>query len=384
MFCLSNMLQASNNFIETYSTNQNTPITIRKFHDITNINLSTLDLSSSSGIQKDITDTNGRWQFDENGMMTFSPKVTLTGNASITVYYSLNDGTINSEVITINVIPQPICSQSIESKSFSVKDGNHEVFNMPATDYGFQFDIYTLDNSFNLKINGTHLITDSKYSEGNEKRYELEFQEDQTHNITFEDNTYWGKGSIKNIYQLTGNSNNPIIRILISPEGNVTMFGSKVSGGPLYKLKLKTGVTFNKITWHTNSTNEVTADQRYVSTTYMTGFGTGLKVRSCPCTKPGLTGTPDSFSQVGISVNKTNTNNFPHNIPNGFIALESNTKGMVITRVQNSDLITEPKEGMLVYDLDKKCVKMYNGKRWECLYISCNVHDPGATNTHEK
>ncbi len=47
--------------------------------------------------------------------------------------------------------------------------------------------------------------------------------------------------------------------------------------------------------------------------------------------------------------------------PNGFITLESKTKGFVITRVENDSKITDPKEGMLIYDIDASCVKLYNG-----------------------
>ena len=89
------------------------------------------------------------------------------------------------------------------------------------------------------------------------------------------------------------------------------------------------------------------------------------------CTKPGdftVAGIP---TKVGITVRQKQAN-WPANIPNGFVALESKEKGFVITRVQNSTSILDPKEGMIIYDIDAKCVKLYNGTIWKCIVQSCN------------
>ena len=89
-----------------------------------------------------------------------------------------------------------------------------------------------------------------------------------------------------------------------------------------------------------------------------------------PCTNPGLEGTPDEYTKVGITVQQKKTE-WPENIPNGWIALESREKGFVITRVQNSDAIEEAKEGMLIYDIEANCVKLYNGTIWNCIKNTC-------------
>ncbi|MCQ9635642.1 hypothetical protein MP477_11790 [Chryseobacterium sp. WG23] len=96
------------------------------------------------------------------------------------------------------------------------------------------------------------------------------------------------------------------------------------------------------------------------------------------CTKPGASGTPDGFTKFGITVQQKNAA-WPENIPNGFIALESKNKGFVITRVQHvsqtpqpGDAVADPKEGMLLYDIQDKCVKLYNGTEWKCVEKSCN------------
>ncbi|WP_185287759.1 hypothetical protein [Chryseobacterium lactis] len=96
------------------------------------------------------------------------------------------------------------------------------------------------------------------------------------------------------------------------------------------------------------------------------------------CTKPATSGTPDGFTKFGITVQQKSSS-WPENIPNGFLAMESKDKGFVITRVQHvsqapqfGDAIADPKEGMLVYDIQDKCVKLYNGTEWKCVERSCN------------
>jgi hypothetical protein len=89
------------------------------------------------------------------------------------------------------------------------------------------------------------------------------------------------------------------------------------------------------------------------------------------CTKPANLQTVSNPTKIGITVQQRKAG-WPESIPNGFIAMESKEKGFVITRVQNSTLIADPKPGMLIYDKDAQCVKLYNGTIWKCLSRSCN------------
>lgn len=92
---------------------------------------------------------------------------------------------------------------------------------------------------------------------------------------------------------------------------------------------------------------------------------------NCYCTKPGSTQTGGSPTKVGIT-NQTKLSTWPEAVPNGHITLESKTNGFVITRVANSGVITEPKKGMLIYDIAASCVKLYNGTAWKCIQRGCN------------
>jgi len=101
-------------------------------------------------------------------------------------------------------------------------------------------------------------------------------------------------------------------------------------------------------------------------------------IESCYCVKDPIPGTPQGYTKVGIT-NQNKQEAWPGNIPNGHIALESKTKGFVITRVNHvstvpapSDSIADPKEGMVVYDIVDKCVKLFNGTNWTCIQRTCN------------
>nr|WP_315027994.1 hypothetical protein [uncultured Chryseobacterium sp.] len=97
-------------------------------------------------------------------------------------------------------------------------------------------------------------------------------------------------------------------------------------------------------------------------------FGINLQTY---CTKDPVPGTPDAYTKIGITGQTMIQTGWPGNIPNGFMALESKNKGMVITRTTSAS-IALPVEGMLIYDTTDKCFKLYNGTSWNCIIRSCN------------
>ncbi|MFZ1705976.1 MAG: hypothetical protein WAT79_16645 [Saprospiraceae bacterium] len=66
-----------------------------------------------------------------------------------------------------------------------------------------------------------------------------------------------------------------------------------------------------------------------------------------------------SFSQVGIG---TTT-------PNGssILDLSSTNKGLMLPRVDNTSLVSNPSEGLMVYDKDKKAPYFYDGTSWRVM-----------------
>lgn len=78
-------------------------------------------------------------------------------------------------------------------------------------------------------------------------------------------------------------------------------------------------------------------------------------------------------TKMGITLLKRAGNGTADNWPmvrkSGHLALESNTRGFVITRVATADLgsISPAQEGMMVYDTTAKCLKLYSDGAWKCF-----------------
>lgn len=92
---------------------------------------------------------------------------------------------------------------------------------------------------------------------------------------------------------------------------------------------------------------------------------------NCVCFNPAVTPGTGSETKLGITLLKraSTTDNWPMGRKSGHIALESNSKGFVITRVSTAGLaaITTPQEGMMVYDITAKCLKIYSDGAWTCF-----------------
>ena len=92
----------------------------------------------------------------------------------------------------------------------------------------------------------------------------------------------------------------------------------------------------------------------------------------CACLAPGTIGTPNP-SVFGISTTENHSSqNWPKDIPNGLLVMESTNKGFVITRLPDPEFrIEQPVAGMIVYDTDDKCLKLYDGQKWACVKQTC-------------
>ena len=81
-------------------------------------------------------------------------------------------------------------------------------------------------------------------------------------------------------------------------------------------------------------------------------------------TRAGIT----SLNRAG---SETVNNNWPMVRKGGYLALESNKKPLVITRISTANLtnITNPVEGMMVYDTTENCLKIYVNAAigWRCF-----------------
>lgn len=123
---------------------------------------------------------------------------------------------------------------------------------------------------------------------------------------------------------------------------------------------------------------------RCISKMVITAYAVGdpAITENCACYNPASTTGNTPETKVGITLLKRagiDANNWPMARKSGHIALESNTKGFVITRMTTVEIqgqttptvipasITNPQEGMMVYDTDAKCLKIYSDGAWKCF-----------------
>lgn len=150
----------------------------------------------------------------------------------------------------------------------------------PGADYGFVFDITRLDNAFNMELNGVKLA-----------KMEMQFQKDGSsmQNIKFKDQSLYeginkeGGLNIDPVYNMIGTKAAPLIRVSISKYGEVTLFGSKVSGGPLYELELFNNNSLNSFPWKkaNEGNNIIKVTQLVDGRTILIGDGSGKKKIKC-------------------------------------------------------------------------------------------------------
>lgn len=162
---------------------------------------------------------------------------------------------------------------------------------------------------------------------------------------------------------------------IISVNGNVK--GFKMNGQGAWSVDNNGLMTFTPVQNFFNTASAVQYTLR--DNANLESNAASVTVHVDYCMKPGLTGTPDGYAKLGISTNSERFKNWPEGpgkdqggISNGYLALESKSKGMVITRVANSGAITNPRKGMLIYDLNAACVKLFNGSIWQCIKRTCN------------
>lgn len=165
-----------------------------------------------------------------------------------------------------------------ENRYYKDNEVIENTFVAPQANYGFQFDITELDNAFNMRVNGKHIF---KASDLEQIQFETASSLGIVRNIQFADGSDYATNGIPQIYNMKGSLATPLIRILISRNGEVTMLGSKTNNGPLFPLKLKNNLTFNKVLWNSTGNNTVVVTQKVAGRTIIIGKGSGKKRISC-------------------------------------------------------------------------------------------------------
>ncbi len=167
------------------------------------------------------------------------------------------------------------CPGVLINQAFAVNNGVTKTFNFPTAQKGFQFDVFKLDNSFNLTINGTKLVSGEIQCQSNA------LKDGHSKLVFASDNTGFGESGNSNIWQVQGTAESPTIRIVIGEGGNVTLQGKRKTTAALEPMKiLNTHAQPTKITWNIEGTNKVVLSQLVTGATNMNGMGYGIQ--KCP------------------------------------------------------------------------------------------------------
>jgi len=103
-------------------------------------------------------------------------------------------------------------------------------------------------------------------------------------------------------------------------------------------------------------------------------------VNTCACFNVAATGGSNHDTKLGITLLKRageTSSSWPMVRKSGHIALESNTRGLVVTRLTTAELNAiktagNAVEGMMSYDTTASCLKIYSEGDWKCFNMpSC-------------
>lgn len=155
---------------------------------------------------------------------------------------------------------------------FNITNGNsHSSVLNSVNDY-LIFDIFSLDNSFNVTFNGTDVAG------------EIQFQNGAAGNFArFADGSTYGENGNPNIWTVTGSDGSPMLRVVIDQTGEFQLLGARTSNGPLEPMFLDTPA--NTITWNGSGNNTVVIGQTVVGPTNMRGV---LLTAGCDTDGDGL------------------------------------------------------------------------------------------------
>lgn len=173
----------------------------------------------------------------------------------------------------------------------------------PASDGGFVLDIYKLDNSFNMIINGEPLFKEEIEFQTGHANVNTRFKSDKTTFGKEGNNNIWDVNKDETIYfDAIDRLKNPVpvIRVVIDKNGMASLFGKRSTTSQLEELETfeKTGKDYNvdtvkkakalplnKVNWKTSGTgdkvNSIQVKQNVIGQTLMAGFGYGQQVKDC-------------------------------------------------------------------------------------------------------
>ncbi len=219
------------------------------------------------------------------------PKTLDQPSAQITIHNDFDNDGIQDSVDLDDDNDGIYDTDECTNLDFNIANGNSYSSNLITVSNYAILDIYSIDNSFNLILNGTDIAG------------EIQFQLNAGGNYTkFLDGTGYGEGGNPNIWTISGSPGSPIIRVIVDQMGNFQLFGTRTSNGILELMTLTTpAAPFN---WNATGSNNVVINQNVVGPTNMTG---ALLTAACDTDSDGY---PDSLDLDKDNDGCTDANDF--------------------------------------------------------------------------
>jgi gliding motility-associated-like protein/uncharacterized repeat protein (TIGR01451 family) len=192
-------------------------------------------------------------------------------SAIITVHNDFdNDGVI--DIVDLDDDNDGVYDEvECETLSFNIASGSPHNSNLISVEDYLILDIFSLDNSFNLEINGTDIAG------------EIQFQAAPGNFARFFDGFGYGEDGNPQIYTLTGSQENPLLRVIIDQAGQFQLFGARTSNGPLEPMQLTTPA--NTLAWNPSGNNTISINQTVTGPTNMSGV---LLTAGCDTDNDGI------------------------------------------------------------------------------------------------
>ena len=188
------------------------------------------------------------------------------------------------------ILDEDECPNTLVSKLFETSGGTTTTFLAPSADGGFRFDIFKLDNSFNLNVNGKDVVTNQIQCQGGGASGESLL-------VFSADNTGFGQGGNDNVWVINGDANEPVVRLIIGPNGEVSFQGKRNSGRGLESMEILSGHPQPvNVTWNTSGNNTVVLSQAVVGATNISGEGNGVVLCVTDTDGDGILNSFDSDS----------------------------------------------------------------------------------------
>ncbi|GAB5448614.1 Hint domain-containing protein [Gymnodinialimonas sp.] len=156
--------------------------------------------------------------------------------------------------------------------SFSTASGSTASFSDTTPGTGVVIDFDSLDNSFNIQINGVQLFVGGPAGSENELEFQTSGTTGQT--VRFADGDIYAVDT-QEIWQQGNTNGEPIVRLEINPDGTILLWGVKTTNGPLVPLEVFNGMTVNTAAvaaaWNDPGTNTITMGQKVTGPTNAAG-----------------------------------------------------------------------------------------------------------------